>query len=51
MDMEVAGFVELQQLIEQLGKVPQKVATKAAVRVLGLIYQQLKLMHLFMMDG
>jgi hypothetical protein len=30
MDMEVAGFVELQQLIEQLGKVPQKVATKAA---------------------
>jgi hypothetical protein len=30
MDMDVAGFVELQQLIEQLGKVPQKVATKAA---------------------
>jgi hypothetical protein len=52
MDMEVAGFVELQQLIEQLGKVPQKVATKAAgAGALGLIYQQLKLMHLFMMDG
>lgn len=28
--MEEVGFVELQQLIEQVGKVPQKVATKAA---------------------
>jgi hypothetical protein len=29
-DMEIEGFNELKQLIDQLGKVPQKVATKAA---------------------
>jgi hypothetical protein len=30
MNMEIEGFNELQGLIDQLGKVPQKVATKAA---------------------
>jgi hypothetical protein len=30
MDTQVTGFDELKQLIDQLGKVPQKVATKAA---------------------
>jgi hypothetical protein len=30
MDMEITGFNELKQLIDQLGKVPQKVATRAA---------------------
>lgn len=29
-EMDVQGFDELQQLIDQVGKVPQKVATKAA---------------------
>jgi hypothetical protein len=30
MDTQVTGFNELKQLIDQLGKVPQKVATRAA---------------------
>jgi hypothetical protein len=30
MDTQVTGFDELKQLIDQLGKVPQKVATRAA---------------------
>jgi hypothetical protein len=30
MDTQVTGFVELKQLIDQLGKVPQKVATKSS---------------------